>query len=288
MALATALVGGVTFGISGCVAHAVAGGARALLTVVGMLVISCFTIVGVKFGLYYKKIFLAMWVGACLTIVAALGFYVISSALGEEATELAGGIMGAVMMGVTGGFAFGFSISTAHGQAVKWVEVLGLSGAYGLAGLIAGFMVWGGKHGAVFGLSLVVTFFICILRAYYFLIHAAFLWPFRGAHLSRHPAAWDEMCSVPFAGLDLLLVSYYEREPHLATREIDRLYKGTAQREQAVRARIRIVAQKARACSNLVDLARIADDLPEEKYELQSMVTEIGLGQLVRVVPFLC
>jgi len=280
--MATVAVGGTSFGLAACTAHAVAGGARGLTTVIGIAVISCCTIVGAKFGLEYQNKLLAFWVGLWLTVAGAVGFYVISSLLGGTSIELAGGPAGAATLGGAAGIAFGFSTSSAHGRQLNWVTGVYLSGVFGLAGIIAGSFVWGSRHGTVFGLSLTIASVICILRAYYLPIHAAFLWLFHSAPFSRHPAAWDEMCSVPFADLDRLLVSYFSHQPLAAQSEINKLLTGTAQHKQAVRACIRIVVEKASKCANLSELAHIADTHLTGPTNLQSeraLLNEISAKQ---------
>jgi hypothetical protein len=88
-----------------------------------------------------------------------------------------------------------------------------------------------------------------VLRAYYQPIHLWFVWPALQARWYRlHPVAWDDLCSLPFPGLDRLLVAYSEESPEAGIAEIERLISSyPSQRMQALRARTTLLARAAGA-----------------------------------------
>ncbi len=61
-----------------------------------------------------------------------------------------------------------------------------------------------------------------------------------------HPVAWDDVCLLPFPGLDRLLVAYAEHDAGAGEREIERLIDDyPSQRRAALRARAMFVARRA-------------------------------------------
>jgi hypothetical protein len=80
----------------------------------------------------------------------------------------------------------------------------------------------------------------------------------------RNPVAWDDLCSVPFPGLDHLLVDYAEKVPESGVAEIERLISSyPSQRMMALRARVRLLAHQAGKTVNLAILDEILAPLPE-------------------------
>ncbi len=79
-----------------------------------------------------------------------------------------------------------------------------------------------------------------------------------------HPVAWDDLCSLPFARLDRLLVAYAEHDRTAALAEIERLISDyPSQRPSALRARTRLVVRAAAGAPSLASLDALAAPLPE-------------------------
>jgi len=97
------------------------------------------------------------------------------------------------------------------------------------------------------------------------LVHPPFVWPrLHGSWYPRHPVAWDDLCSVPFLGLDRLLVDYAEKLPECGVAEIERLIsRYPSQRATALCARVRLLARQAGKTANLGILDEILAALPE-------------------------
>jgi hypothetical protein len=104
-----------------------------------------------------------------------------------------------------------------------------------------------------------------LLRLYYYPIHFIYLWPIvRGEWYSCHPVAWDDFCSLPFAGLDRLLVDYAEKFPSEGLGEIVRLIdEYPSQRMAALRARARWIARQCARANRLEELTSLVAGLPE-------------------------
>jgi len=74
-----------------------------------------------------------------------------------------------------------------------------------------------------FGIGFAIGFAVSSTRIYYHLVHPLFIWPrLHGRWYSHHPVAWDDLCIVPFPGLDRLLVDYAEKAPESGVAEIAR------------------------------------------------------------------
>ena len=116
-----------------------------------------------------------------------------------------------------------------------------------------------GSPGLAFGIS--------STRIYYQFVHPPFVWPrSNGRRYLLHPVAWDDLCSVPFPGLDRLLVDYAERVPESGEAEIERLISSyPSQRMMALRAKVRLLARQAGKTANLAILDEILASLPEGK-----------------------
>ena len=92
-----------------------------------------------------------------------------------------------------------------------------------------------------------------------------FLWPAaRSRWYPRHPAAWDDRCSLPFLGLHRLLVAYAEAEPERGGAEIARLIaKYPSQRLEALKARTILIARDAALETELSRLDQHVAGLPD-------------------------
>jgi hypothetical protein len=91
------------------------------------------------------------------------------------------------------------------------------------------------------------------------------MWPaIHGRLYPWHPAAWDDLCPVPFPGLGRLLVSYAEVAPEEAKAEIERLIDTyPSQRHQALIARTILLARTAAAETDLSHLDQAVAGIPE-------------------------
>ncbi len=102
---------------------------------------------------------------------------------------------------------------------------------------------------------------LTLLRAYYYPVHFLFIWPKLKGHLySQHPVVWDDLCSLPFLGLDRLLAAYADHDSSAAQTEIERLIDHyPSQRMAALRAKTRLIARASAQETNLSRLdARLA------------------------------
>jgi hypothetical protein len=178
-------------------------------------------------------------------------------------------LVGGVPLSESGGFGFGLSVGLAMGLVVSlvlgqvnkrkiWVGVTTLSATGIVVGILGGL-----RRGLDIGLAEVLAesiiysigflgglslgFPITVFRLYYYLFHPLWLWPrIRKEAYRHHPVAWDDLCLLPFPGLDRLLVAYAEFEPEAGEREIDRLIdEYPSQRRAAQRARAALVAKRA-------------------------------------------
>ncbi|MGH8547796.1 MAG: AAA family ATPase [Methylococcales bacterium] len=155
------------------------------------------------------------------------------------------------------GVAFGVAGGVASGVAVGV--------ASGVAGGVASGVAVGVAFGVAFGVTAGVALVISSLRVYYFPLHIFSVWPRpRGNCYPQHPVAWDDLCSLPFPGLDRLLVAYAQTNPAAAKAEIERLIDHyPSQRMQALKARAILIAQSTRADPVLSRLDLAIAGLPE-------------------------
>ncbi|MDS4013323.1 MAG: hypothetical protein RKP46_03080 [Candidatus Accumulibacter sp.] len=119
--------------------------------------------------------------------------------------------------------------------------------------------------GIALGIAEGIAFGIALLRPYYHLYAWLFVWPrVNGRAYPWHPVAWDDLCSLPFARLDRLLVAYAEHDRTAALAEIERLISDyPSQRPSALRARTRLVVRAAAGAPSLASLDALAAPLPE-------------------------
>ena len=169
------------------------------------------------------------------------------------AYQAAIGIAVEIAVEIAGGIAVGIAFGIAFGIAV------------GITGGIAGGITGGIAGGIAAGIAAAAATPTVLLRVYYQLYAWIFVWPHvRGAAYRWHPVAWDDLCSVPFPGLDRLLVAYAEHDRAAALAEIARLIETyPSQQQQALRARARLVAREAGAAASLDAIDAIAARLPE-------------------------
>jgi hypothetical protein len=216
------------------------------------------------------------------------------SLVGGIAIEITGGIVAWILRGIVGGIAFGIAFGIGGGLALGivigigfWMAVaLSIGTGFGMAigivgGIVSGisFRIGGMAVGIAaamalaiaggipFGIALGIGFAVSSTRIYYHLAHPLFIWPrLHGRWYTNHPVAWDDLCSVPFPGLDRLLVDYAEKAPESGSAEIERLISHyPSQRVMALRARVRLLARQAGKTEDLIFLDEIVAALPEGK-----------------------
>jgi AAA domain len=250
--------------------------------------------------------------------VGIAGGFALGFALGTASRITSG-----ITLGIAGGFAIG--VGSASGIGVRFATVItalismgvvigislrifsviirgiirGIAGEIGLGifvgiigGLAGGMIAWGIVGGGI-GVGLAVAFAggIAYLRAYYLPVHTAFVWPVpHGLWYRFHPVAWDDLSSIPFRGLDRLLIAFVEYAGDAGWREIDRLIDDyPSQRMPALRARTVLVARDMGRETNLALLDAAAARLPvgergflAEVPKLRGMIAEIA-GQQRRL-----
>jgi hypothetical protein len=282
-AVSAAVVGGAVSGITGITAHVIAGEARGLLVLYGIALIAGCTLLGTKVGKDFREPRLKLFLGGIFCFFGASVFLVSTRAAKSAPIGLTGGYRGALVVGAAFGSALGFIILAGYSRQITLKTALLFGSVCGVAAYITGTLVWNITQGAAFGLILAFSLLICILRAYYLPFHFAFLWPrAQGTYYRYHPAKWDFLCSVPFTGLDRLLVDYARKHPAEAEAEIERLRLTLSQHQAAVRAKVRILVAEATECTNLKELKRIALALPNDYSDLQAMkmfVNSVAMNQ---------
>lgn len=114
-------------------------------------------------------------------------------------------------------------------------------------------------------------------RLYYLPVHFCFLWPRLKPRAYRlHPVAWDEVCFLPFPGLDRLLVAYAEHDLDNGGKEIERLIDTyPTQRQAALRAKAILVARRAGEVDELARLDGALAALPEGKKGFLADVSDV-------------
>jgi hypothetical protein len=221
--------------------------------------------------------------------------------VGGIAIEIAGWIVGWIIRGIVGGIAFGIAFGIAGGLAIGIAGglAIGIAGGIGFGMAIGiGFGMAIGVVGGIVGgigfriivaiavaIAVVIAgwigfgigFAVSSTRIYYHLAHPLFIWPrLHGRWYTHHPVAWDDLCSVPFPGLDRLLVDYVEKAPESGVAEIERLISNyPSQRVMALRARVRLLARQAGKTADLVILDEIVAALPEGKKGFLAQTTQL-------------
>jgi hypothetical protein len=205
-------------------------------------------VVGIAFGIVSGIV-----IGIGSGIGSGIAFGIVSGIGGGIVVGIAFGIGGGIVHGIGARIAFGIVIGIVSGIGGGIVSGIGGGLAVGLAvGLVSGIAV---------GLAIAVF----STRIYYHLAHPLFVWPhLHGSWYPRHPVAWDDLCGVPFPGLDRLLVDYAEKAPESGAAEIERLIANyPSQRMMALRARVRLLARQAGKAANLATLDEVVAALPE-------------------------
>ena len=110
-----------------------------------------------------------------------------------------------------------------------------------------------------------IAFTFGLLQFYYQIMHTFFIWPkVKGNWYTYHPITWDDLCSIPFIGLDRLLVSYTETNEIAGKEEIERLISSYhSQKIMALRAKTILIARKSNQINSLIKLDNITAQLPQ-------------------------
>jgi hypothetical protein len=215
---------------------------------------------GIPYGIIYGiggRIAVGIGVGIALGIASGIAYGI--------AVGIGVGIAGGIAFGSVFGIAFGIAVGIASGIAGEIGVGIAVGIAGGIASGIASGIAVGIAVGIASGIAFGIAFGIAVLRCYYHVAHPLFVWPkARGHWYVYHPVAWDDCCLVPFPDLDRLLLAYAEQSPDAGATEIDRLIDSyPSQRQAALRARTRVLAQEAGRVSDLARLSAIVAKLPE-------------------------
>lgn len=186
----------------------------------------------------------------------AMGIYmVIPTGISGEVAEA---IDMGIYMGIIGG-AFMVVIMVITG--IKGLTAGLTAGiAWGIAVGIAMGITWGIAGGMTMGIAVGIA----ATRAYYQPLHLFFMWRYsKGQWYSWHPVAWDDLCALPFFGLDRLLIAYVEHHPEAGYREIERLIDTyPSQRMAALRAKAILLVRQAGQETQLDKLDDILAKMP--------------------------
>ena len=217
----------------------------------------------------------------------ALG--VVLGVVGGIAVGIAVGIVGGITFGITdgilGGIAFGIATGIALGIAVRVTDEIAFGIALGIAlgiavgitlGIGAG-VAYGIGAGVAFGITVGIALGIASLRAYYQFFGWLFIWPaVHGRWYPWHPVAWDDLCSLPFPGLDRLLAAYADHAPTAAQAEIERLIDHyPSQRMSALRAKTRLIARASAQETHLSRLDAYMAQLPEGDRDFLAQTSKV-------------
>lgn len=278
---------GMSFGISSGIAIGITYGS-AVTPANGIVIGTAYGIAGGISG------------GGALRIIGGVTERISNAIALGIAGSIAGAIAGWGAFGIGGGIAFGVASGGGYGLIGGITSLLtgalengtririSVILAAGMGGGILGGVIGGIALGIYFGIGFGVACTMAVLvfgsRIYYYPIHLLFLWPsVRGDWYSYHPVAWDDMCAVPFSGLDWLLVAYAEYSPVGAWQEIARIISSyPSQRMAALRAQVVLLARQTHAVNDLIQVENILAQLPEgekgflsETRRLREMVKEI-------------
>ena len=288
---------GISFGITNGIAFEIPGGIAGAIA---------FGIAfGIPFGIGGRmnaypiagKIAYSMAVGIAGAIAFGIALGIAFRTSGWIAGEIAYGIPVGIAGGIVVGIGIGFSGVMAEEISGDIVPRIIFAFPYGIVlsiivlGIAVGIafgIVGGIAYGIAGGIAAGIAAGIARLRVYYHPLHFWFVWPaIHGRWYPRHPAAWDDLCPLPFPGLGRLLVAYAEVAPEGAKAEIERLIDTyPSQRHQALIARTILLARAAAAETDLSRLDQIVASMPEgekgflrQTARVKEMVGEIAALQ---------
>jgi hypothetical protein len=217
--------------------------------------------------------------GICGGIGVGIGLGIVGGIGGWTGVGVLGGIVG----GIGGGTGVGIVVGIGVGIAVGVVG--GIGGGIG-GGVVLGTVFGiGGGIGGVAGFE--VAYFVTLFRLFYQPLHCMIVWPrLRARWYTRHPVCWDDVCLLPFAGLDRLLVAYHETSPERAGSEINRLIDSyPSQKHQALRARAMLLAREAAAQSDLTKIIGPVQRLPagDKAFFTQTGIVKEGAARIAQL-----
>jgi len=204
---------------------------------------------------------------------------------GTAIGEFTGAIVGGILFGVAiSGMA---RVTTTETPKVK--TKTDFDSLYRKASRWAGLalIVWliftGHFKAAAILIVFVVSATISLLRGYYYPFHLIFIWPrLQTGWYKYHPAAWDDLCLMPFVNLHRLLVKRAEETPD-GEAEIERLIANLLQRDEALLAKTILLTRKAGRSQDLGKLDEVMVQLPQgekgfpsETPDLRIWVSEIS------------
>ena len=192
-----------------------------------------------------------------ISVFMAVG--IILGIYNEPPERIDEGIAFGTIVGLVIGIVFGISSGIREGIAVGVTSRIALlnAGTIGISVVLAialwitaetAFAVSERTAAAIAGgFALWIAFGLAMLRVYYYPWHVLlFIIAPTAASYRLHPAAWDDLCSVPFVGFDQLLLTYQQANPSLGNDEIERLIKSCpSQRFQALKALSAVIAREA-------------------------------------------
>lgn len=135
---------------------------------------------------------------------------------------------------ITGVFFGGFSSPIIWNLAEN--ETIGIVGAI-VTSIITGLCIVGLDVGVSVWISVGLAEFIILTRLYYLPCHW-FIYRLpkhlRVQWYCYHPVAWDDLCSIPFKNLSVLLQELREKDPIFGSQEIERLAAFPAQDQEVL------------------------------------------------------
>jgi energy-coupling factor transporter ATP-binding protein EcfA2 len=203
--------------------------------------------------------------GSAFGLGLGISFGLVASLIGDLTNIHFKLFIGSLILGCSLGLAYSLSISRASNLTGGIPSGLALGLAFSLVvGFTSGLNNL--PRGLVVGLAFGIAYVVVFLRLYYLPFHWLWLSTLKAEFYRLHPVAWDEVCLLPFPGLDRLLISYTEYEPAIGERELDRLIdEYPSQSQMALRARAILVARRAASAVDLARLDEILTSLPEGK-----------------------
>ncbi len=216
--------------------------------------------------LLFKAIAFGIAIGIAFGIaVRIVGQILFNIAFGVSLGIVSGivsGITLGIAIGITGGIASEIALEIALG--IVWGINLGIvSGSTnGIGVRITDGIIFGIVFGISIGIAGGIAGGIAVLRAYYYPFCLFFIWPkVQGRWYPWHPVAWDDLCLVPFPGLDRLLITYVDHDLTAAMVEIERLIP--SQRMAVLRTITRLIAYLSAQEANLSRLDAHIVKIPE-------------------------
>ncbi len=238
--------------------------------------------------IYIKSI--AVGIGGGIAFGIGFGIRISIGIAGGIVSGIALGIASGIFLGIVGGIGSeivgGISLGIFSGIVFGLIGELIGGIAYGLAfgfggGISIGFNATDSSTVIVYGICNIISIF----RIYYYPMHLFFVLQCAvGRRYRFHPVAWDDMCFIPFPGLDRILVSHAEYAGVSGRKEIERLISHyPSQRKQALRAKIILMAREAGNVNDISLLSNIVSQLPKgekgflkETQEIMEKVKEIS------------